>query len=120
LSSPKVLYCPTDEKRTAAADFATLQNKNISYFIGLNADETRPQTILAGDRNISGGVMLSNRLMLVGSSSNLVVGSDMHNCAANVALGDGSSQQVSTAALRRQIFAQQQSMSNQVVLWAFP
>ena len=120
LNSPKILHCPSDERGTIAADFAALRNKDISYFIGLDADETQPQTILAGDRNITGGVMLSNGVMLVSSSSNLVVGTDMHHGALNIALGDGSSQQINTAALQRQVLCQQQSASNQIVRWAFP
>src|SRR5262249_29606447 len=65
LSTPRVLVCPSDQ-RTEATTFATNvsnlpqnktmvpfnANKCVSYFVGLEADETKPQCFLAGDRNI--------------------------------------------------------------------
>ena len=36
------------------SDFATMNNANISYFVAYEGDETKPQSMLAGDRNISG------------------------------------------------------------------
>ena len=53
LSNPKVVYCPTDKDKAAANQWLTMDgNKNISYFVGLDAEESKPQTILAGDRNV--------------------------------------------------------------------
>src|SRR5436190_20124454 len=52
LVSPKLLICPSDE-RSATNSFSTLQDKNVSYFAGLKADYLKPQSILAGDRNIT-------------------------------------------------------------------
>src|SRR5690349_17701056 len=65
LTTPKVLLCPSDQRieaTTFARSVATgPQSKNIipfntnkcvSYFVGLEADETRPMCFLAGDRNI--------------------------------------------------------------------
>ena len=37
LETPKILICPADT-RTAATNFAALQNANISYFVGVDAD----------------------------------------------------------------------------------
>src|SRR5260221_4488857 len=57
LNSPKVLVCNSDN-RTRATNWKFVGNgafnnlNQISYFVGLNADETRPQTILSGDHNI--------------------------------------------------------------------
>src|SRR5688500_1126368 len=63
LSTPKIVVCPSDSgTRTEANNFATVKlgtsepfnkNKNLSYFVAMNADETRPQAFLAGDRNIT-------------------------------------------------------------------
>ena len=53
--SSKILTCPSDSKRNRETNWVKLSNKNISYFIGLDVDERKPQTILSGDRNISGG-----------------------------------------------------------------
>jgi len=120
LSSPEILRCPTDEKRKVATTCTVLQTRNVSYFIGLDADGTVPQTILWGDRNVRGGLIISNRVMIVSSASNIVFGSDIHQSAGNLGLGDGSAQQVNQVGLRRQILAQEQSMTNNRVRWALP
>src|SRR5438132_6623516 len=52
LVTPKVLLCPTDT-RLPAARFEAFKNENLSYFVGANADLGRPDSILAGDRNIT-------------------------------------------------------------------
>jgi type II secretory pathway pseudopilin PulG len=67
--SPKVVLCPADE-RTANTNFfpganaptpssafnfggaGTFDNTNVSYFVGVGASDTYPQSILAGDRNL--------------------------------------------------------------------
>src|SRR5213592_4326915 len=67
LSTPKIVYCPSDstaggnfDAKKEAASFnqilltnTFLYNRCVSYFIGLDAAEEQPQTILSGDRNIS-------------------------------------------------------------------
>ena len=59
LNSPKVLACPSDGKSKATSFYppgsvsgAFNQKDHLSYFAGLDAQETRPQTILSGDRNL--------------------------------------------------------------------
>jgi prepilin-type N-terminal cleavage/methylation domain-containing protein len=65
LVTPKVLYCPTDKDRSdvtaapssSANPWTALDgDRHISYFLGLSADESKPQTILAGDRAIGSGL----------------------------------------------------------------
>ena len=62
--SPKILVCPADSRkpadhwRRAAGGFAwpgTGENNALSYFVGLDARETEPLTLLSGDRNLTGG-----------------------------------------------------------------
>lgn len=53
LVATKPLVCPADIDRTAAASFAQLQNSNVSYFVDVSADYNLPNSILAGDRNIT-------------------------------------------------------------------
>jgi hypothetical protein len=50
LSTPKVLICPaeSDRMRAQATNFDFLRNSNISYFVGIDANETNPQLILSG------------------------------------------------------------------------
>jgi prepilin-type processing-associated H-X9-DG protein len=103
LSTPKVLICPADN-RMPAASFAALSNANISYFVGLDALETFPQMVLAGDRNLmTNGIPVGSGLLIL--TTNVTVGwtAAMHNGAANVVLGDGSVQQATSARLSQQI-----------------
>ncbi len=53
LSTPKPLNCPAELTRFVAADFAHFKNENLSYFVGVSSDFNRPNSILAGDRNIT-------------------------------------------------------------------
>ena len=52
LVKPRLLICPADQ-RLAAANFTALRNENVSYFVGVTADYSEPNSILAGDRNIT-------------------------------------------------------------------
>ena len=54
LSTPKVLFCPSDSGRSSTTNFTALgyNNQNLSYFVCGDASETYPQMILDGDRNI--------------------------------------------------------------------
>ena len=54
LVSTKILLCPNDvQRRIAAKDFTTIARTNISYALGVEADEKRPGNILAMDRNLT-------------------------------------------------------------------
>jgi len=54
LVSPKILVCSADRKRTRATNFDSFNNRNLSYFVGVDADESKPDMVLSGDRNITG------------------------------------------------------------------
>lgn len=125
LSVPKVVLCPSDsysEASTFADDSAALpdgdipfSNDTLSYFYGIDAQDTQPNMILAGDRNM--GILMQNDpgrhqtrfTGLVGISNTMtavnLVGFDnsLHEQAGNIALADGSAQQVSSSALVDQI-----------------
>ena len=77
-----------------AGSFAALNNNNLSYFVGLDADESRPAMFLAGDRNLAtNGVDVVPGLVLF--TPDLSVGwksATMHNGRGNFGLADGSVQ----------------------------
>jgi hypothetical protein len=106
LSTPKVLICPADI-REPATNFATLTNTNISYFIGLDADETRPGMLLAGDRNLQqDGIPYPPGIWQLRTNRNITWGPGLHTrkgspACGNVALADGSVQQLTTRACER-------------------
>jgi prepilin-type N-terminal cleavage/methylation domain-containing protein len=129
LSTPKILVCPADS-RTESTIFSTnvvtgtaaktvipfRLNKNLSYFVGMAADETRPQIFLAGDRNIRSDnsipTVLNNnsaiaRFRTNHSSTTPIVGAywtnTIHNQQGNVAVGDGSVHQYSSPRLKESL-----------------
>jgi prepilin-type processing-associated H-X9-DG protein len=106
LNSPKVLVCPTDNQRRPAASFELLRNTNISYFVALDANGERPQSLLSGDRNIEAGPLKNGFLLVLTSNSLPAWSSAMHNRAGNIGLADGSVQQVDNQRLRELISQQ--------------
>ncbi len=72
VSTPKLLVCPSDfQGRQIASAFAinastpwiadtVANNTNVSYFIGVNAVDTYPQSLLSGDRNVGAGTQGNN------------------------------------------------------------
>jgi prepilin-type N-terminal cleavage/methylation domain-containing protein len=53
-STPKVLHCPNDTARVPADDFTAFGPDNVSYALGDDAEGTKPNTILAADRSLTG------------------------------------------------------------------
>lgn len=106
LVTPKILLCPTDKQKIAGETWLTLDgDRHISFFVGLDADEAKPQTILSGDRNVvggGGGVDLTWNTAL-GSSIDATWDTSMHDSAGFVLLSEGSVQRISTAKLREHI-----------------
>lgn len=116
LSTPKVCLCPADTFHTVAGtnfgnfngggvpagDFGT---NRMSFFIGSDATETDPQQVLFGDDNVgtqpSAGSPASTRFtsaQVLGGvlkTANAAWTIDTHNKVGNIALSDGSVQQVS-------------------------
>ncbi len=109
LSSPKILACSSDGNATKETRWPDLTGGNtggdVSYFLGLRADESQPQTILTGDRNIDGDTYLGSGGKSVTSGADVQWGGNIHNDNGNLGLSDGSAQQASQSALDRQVEA---------------
>jgi prepilin-type N-terminal cleavage/methylation domain-containing protein len=139
LSTPKVIVCPSDE-RSAHTNFLmqanqknsvamsgqyTLANIYVSYFVGRDADESNPQMLLTGDRNIgtagspsgpfngttgygysaaannpSGGKAALGTNTTTAPLRNTGWSDKMHQKQGNIGLSDGSVQQASPTRLR--------------------
>jgi prepilin-type N-terminal cleavage/methylation domain-containing protein/prepilin-type processing-associated H-X9-DG protein len=116
METPRVLVCPSDSGRDAA--FAWLGTNNdksvtwngnyaVSYFVGLDASDNRPQMHLLGDRNVTG---LELQDCPPTGVSNVVTwlmptnlpGWDMsiHRNVGNIALADGSVSRFGASGLR--------------------
>jgi hypothetical protein len=101
----ELLVCPTDERRSAVGIPALT---NISYFIGADANDTYPQSLLGGDRNLGSGTVPKDDYGYSpadGKGSNVFIRGPvcwslkMHHASGNILLGDGSSQQTSSGNL---------------------
>ena len=124
LSTPKILFCPAEYEssyRQAASSFGnpggTIGSANtvlytndleVSYFIGVDAQETSPQMFLTGDHNVGGdanpptkaycavGVTPSTPFIWLGTNFSVNMGpaftAQQHDKQGNVGLGDGSVQ----------------------------
>jgi len=110
LNSAQILACPSDKLRRPAETFGTFTSTNLSYFIGFDVLDDDPRMILCGDRNITGGQMTNNQLMLVDPNASLTWGTDMHVRAGNICLADGSVQQVKDNDLQKQVSNQTNSV----------
>jgi prepilin-type processing-associated H-X9-DG protein len=102
LSTPKILVCPADN-RTAAVNFSKLKNQNVSYFVGLDAEDTRPQMLLTGDRNVTNGLSPVRSVLELRSEIPAGWTETMHNGVGNIGLADGSVQQVSIPGLQQML-----------------
>jgi prepilin-type processing-associated H-X9-DG protein len=130
LSTPKVLICPSEyDSRGAASTYSyTVPNGanatpftndlNVSYFVGVDAQDQYPQMFLTGDHNLGEGAnpptiefqqaKTGNQRFNVSLGTNFptatttLVGwlDNMHSKQGNVGLADGSVQGFSTTKLR--------------------
>jgi prepilin-type N-terminal cleavage/methylation domain-containing protein len=151
INSPKILLCPSDGEKPMSTDrrvptdfgtgsgttfnppqssFVHANNRDnaLSYFIGIEVDETYPQMILDGDRNIGAGDQNDTKktpttmydthaskrrvdLFIPSPKDNPVnkpvaaFDDAVHGKAGNIGLADGSAQQVTTGKLREQLIS---------------
>jgi prepilin-type N-terminal cleavage/methylation domain-containing protein/prepilin-type processing-associated H-X9-DG protein len=85
LATPKLLICRSD-KRAAATNFAVLSDLNVSFFSGLNADPGKPDSVLAGDWNLTNSV---SRPAASVTEFNLTWTKEVHEERGNVLFADG-------------------------------
>ncbi len=109
LSTPKVLYCPSDSTRTTTTNFPSLNNdnQNISYFVCGDAQESYPQMIMDGDRNIGTATAQNTPATTTNILGVQWTGGwwawsavDMHLRVGNLGMADGSAQQTTVSALQ--------------------
>jgi hypothetical protein len=93
LNVPKVLACAADKSRTKAVSWDEIASpKYLSYFVGLDAAETHPQSILSGDRTISPTGQLVSGILSWPDNTPIRWAPGSHVGLGNVALSDGSAQ----------------------------
>lgn len=85
---PRSLICPSETTRFAATNFAALQNENLSYFVGIESTFDKPNTILAGDRNLVTNSYDQPTILQFGPWSRLGWTWDLHQFKGNVLYAD--------------------------------
>jgi prepilin-type N-terminal cleavage/methylation domain-containing protein len=72
--SPKLIVCPSDDRGAALTFIAGVYvtNVNMSYFVGVGANDIYPQSIAGGDRNLGGQAANSSQDGTYGFSGNSV------------------------------------------------
>jgi type II secretory pathway pseudopilin PulG len=118
LSTPSLLVCPADT-RIAASNFASLQNSNISYFVGGDADESNPRLFMAGDRNWeTNGVALPAGVTFLLSNAPVAWGpKTIHRGSGNIVLSDGSVQTLSSSQLRAALLSNGNSRASNMLVF---
>jgi prepilin-type processing-associated H-X9-DG protein len=127
LSTPIILYCPSDAKgkrAEAPINFDTMTAMNISYFASLSANQTNAAWhlgILAGDCNLmTNGAAVGSGVtaMLTNEAGAWSWSKEMHVEQGNIAMADGSVQQMGNVGTR---FAKMIAEQDMATNWlAFP
>ncbi|MDB6020758.1 MAG: prepilin-type N-terminal cleavage/methylation domain [Pedosphaera sp.] len=101
LGLPVPLVCPADPDRHVAPNFQQFNNFNISYFIGANADYAQPDSILAGDRNISNALDgVETTIIRLADGTMVDWTQELHVFKGNILYADGHVAQLNTLLLR--------------------
>jgi prepilin-type N-terminal cleavage/methylation domain-containing protein len=130
LSTPKILVCPQDKEHSVATYFYVgLTNTNISYFVGIDAQQSRPQLFLSGDDNFTVDDIPAKSGLIGFPTSANIAWSSLRHVAYNVhfwtpppekflgmiGLADGSVQQLTTVGLQ-QAFEQTGVVTNRLAI----
>ena len=124
ISTPKLLFCPTEQRRTEAIPNDNvpakgsprevpffMSNSNITYFVGLDAEPSAGQMFLAGDDNLLvggragyngvgyNGASVRPGLLSLGTNTLIAWSDKRHERQGNIGLADGSVQRWSSSKL---------------------
>jgi prepilin-type N-terminal cleavage/methylation domain-containing protein/prepilin-type processing-associated H-X9-DG protein len=96
LVTPKLVACPSDT-RPAAERFSLLKNENVSYAVGINADASHPNSILATDRNLTNDWTGFGSLLRFGPTNAVRWTAELHRFKGNLLFADGRVEEVNGA-----------------------
>jgi hypothetical protein len=127
--SAKILVCPADRERydNIKSDFsagpdglASVGNAAVGFAAGLDASESNPNSILLLDRNlVTNSWNLRGKVLLAFPTRPPAWDGSQHKLRGNLALSDGSVQQVTLAGLSNQV-AQAGIATNHLLLPLLP
>ena len=110
---PGQLVCPADAGRDYATNMPSLQNYNLSYAVGVNADYNQASSILAGDRNIIVQTYNTPTIQVIQPGSRLQWTSELHRYKGNMLVADGHVDEWN----QQRLFANTQGVDTQSVLF---
>jgi prepilin-type N-terminal cleavage/methylation domain-containing protein len=94
LNAPNVLHCPADRNRTIAPNFREFTDLNVSYFTGANAEYNFPNSILAGDRNITNIAEPVGTIVRLEDKPSVYWTGELHMFKGNVLFADARVEQL--------------------------
>ena len=101
LEIPKLLGCPADRRITTnAVTFSSLRNEHISYFIAVTAEYSRPDSLLAGDRNIIARGGNSGSILRIAADTQVAWTSEGHEYKGNLLFAGGHVERTGNAGLK--------------------
>jgi prepilin-type processing-associated H-X9-DG protein len=105
LSTPINLWCPADKDDVLATNWTSgFSAKNVSYFVGLDADKAHPQMFLSGDDNFAiGGVPVKPGLLEFSTNAPIAWTAERHVKTGNIGFADGSVMYTSPSGLLRML-----------------
>lgn len=89
LVQPKLLVCKSELVREPAESFSVLQNSNLSYAVGVQADFSKPDSILLMDRNLSRTPVASKTILRMTDGGRFFWTAELHELKGNVLFADG-------------------------------
>lgn len=89
LGLTKLLLCKSELTRTNADNFAVLQNQNLSYAVGVQADFSKPASPLVLDRNLARTPLSSQTIFRMTDGGHFWWTSELHEMKGNVLFSDG-------------------------------
>jgi len=98
LSAPALLICPADT-RFPATNFSGLQNSNVSYFVGVKAVFSKPDSMLAGDRNLTANSLPNPSILHIEADNPLRWTWELHQFKGNILFADGHVEEWNNTAL---------------------
>jgi prepilin-type N-terminal cleavage/methylation domain-containing protein/prepilin-type processing-associated H-X9-DG protein len=100
VSVPRIFVCPSDPAKVAAPDWGTFKNTNLSYFVGVDAKPNYPNSLLAGDRNISQDSIVRSNILQTNFSATVGWTTNIHNDRGNILFSGGHVLLLDTPGLR--------------------
>jgi prepilin-type N-terminal cleavage/methylation domain-containing protein/prepilin-type processing-associated H-X9-DG protein len=100
LLDPKMAVCPSD-RRTPSMTFPQLKRENISYWMSEQASYDFPESLVAGDPNMTNRTGLAGPFVRFRPGETIGWTADLHEYRGNILYADGHVDQLTSAGLQR-------------------